>query len=133
LGKFLGKPFFGQIYHNEYQGKTYANLDKDGDFSISAPKSPVMEMGVPTGKYDEIPVPEMAVPPRLFLWEAPGITSAQYHEMWDSIYIEGEKDDGTSKNWIQNMILSEDNIALPGSKAEELFTKAEGLADLSLV
>jgi len=132
LSKFLGKAYLGQIVHNEYKGKVYANLDKDGDFQISAPRNQLVEMGVPTGKYEDIPVPEMSVPPRLFLWEAPNITNAQYHEMWDSIYIDGEKEDGSSKNWIQNLIISDENIALPGSKAEELFTKASGLSDLTL-
>lgn len=123
MGKFLGDAFLGTIFHNEYKGKIYANLDQDGVYSIQAPKSPVMDMGVPTGEYQDIVVPEMNAQPRLFLWEAPGMSNSAYHEMWESISIEGEKDDGTSKNWIQNIILSEENIALPGSKAEEMFVE----------
>ena len=121
LSRFLGHAFLGQVYHNSYKDKIYANLDKDGEFSIQAPRSPVMEMGVPTGKYEDIKVPEMNAKPRLFLWEAPGMPDSGTHKMWESIYIEGEKDDGTSKNWIQEMILSEENVALPGSKVEQLF------------
>ena len=121
MGKFLGDAFLGTVYHNEYKEKIYANLDRDGVYSVQAPKSPLMDMGVPTGEYQDIIVPEMNMQPRLFLWEAPGMSNSAYHEMWESIHIDGEKDDGTSKNWIQNLIMSDENIALPGSKAEEMF------------
>ena len=132
IGKFLKQPFLGTVFHNPYKEKDYANLDKDGEYSIQAPQMPVMEMGVPTGKYEDIPVPEMNIAAKLFLWESPGMTNLGYHEMWESLKIEGERDDGTSKNWIQNLILSDENIALPGSKAEELFVEKGKLSDMKL-
>lgn len=132
IGRFLGKAFLGTIFHNVYKEKTYANLDRDGDFAIGAPRSAVTSMGVPTGEFTDIPVPEMNVKPRLFLWDSPGMTDSAYQGMWESIFIDGEKDDGTSKNWIQNLILSNENVALPGSKVEELFVENGELSDLSL-
>ena len=133
LSRFLGHAFLGTIYHNEVGDKTYANLDKEGDFSIQAPRSPINDptTGLPTGEYQDLDVPEMNATPRLFLWEAPGMPVSGYHKMWESIYIEGEKDDGSSKNWIQNTILSEENVALHGSKAEELFVENGELSNLA--
>lgn len=128
--KFLNEPFMGQVYHNEYKEKTYANLDLDGLFSVTAARNPVLEMGMPTGRYEDIPVPEMSVQPRLFLWESKNMSDTNYMSMWDSIYIEGEKEDGSSKNWIQETILSPDNIALPGSQAERLFVEHGALDNL---
>lgn len=129
LSKFLGKPFLGQVFNNTWKEKIYTNLDKDGDFFIGAPKAPETDpgTGMPTGLYRDITVPEMNAVPRMFLWESPGMSKSNYHEMWESIYIEGEKDDGTSKNWIQLQILSEENIGLPGSVAEDLFLEKGAL------
>ena len=132
LSKFLGQPFLGTVVHNAYKEKIYANLDKDGDFLISAPRTPVNDAatGLPTGEYKDLVIPEMNVKPRLFLWESPGMSNSGYHTMWESIYIDGDKDDGTSKNWIQNTIKSEENIALPGSIAEQLFVEDGELSNL---
>lgn len=131
LSRFLGKPFMGQVFHSPWKEKIYSNIDKDGDFFIGAPHAPVTDpdTGMPTGTYRDILVPEMNVAPRMFLWEAPGMSKSNYHEMWESIYIEGEKQDGSSKNWIQEQILSVENIALEGSVAEDLFLE-KGALDL---
>ena len=43
-------------------------------------------------------------------------------EQWDSIFIDGEKDDGTSKNWIQNKIKGAVNFA--GSGVEQFLAAA---------
>lgn len=128
--KFLGKPFMGSVTHHEYKDKIYANLDRDGEFTIAAARNPVLEMGMPTGRYEDIPVPEMSVKPRLFLWESKNMADSNYHAMWESIYIEGEKEDGSNKNWIQETILSEENIALHGSQAERLFVEHGALDNL---
>lgn len=129
MSKFLGKPFLGQVFHNPYKDKVYANISKDGEFFIGAAQTPVIDeaTGLPTDQYQVITVPEMNATPRLFLWEAPGMTKTDYHAMWDTIYIEGEKDDGSSKNWIQETILSEDNLELHGSMAEECFVEKDKL------
>ena len=121
---FLGKAFLGQISHNtsEKTGKTYPNLDKDGVYNVGAPRTPVTDdLGTPTGEYTDIPVAEMNGEQRCFLWET-GVSDEVYKQMWDSIAIVGEKKDGTPfRNWMQERILSEDNIALPGSRAQRLF------------
>jgi hypothetical protein len=133
FASFLNKPFYGAIHHNEGKdGKVYVNLDKDGEYTIGAPKMPELDsVGTPTGSYKVIPVPEMNGEQRCFLWET-GVSDEVYKTMWDSIAIVGEKKDGTPfKNWIQEAILSEENVALPGSRAERLFAaNAEEVAAL---
>jgi hypothetical protein len=131
---FLNKGFLGEIHHNPSKdgSRVYVNLDKDGEYTIGAPRVAEVDatLGTPTGNYNAVPVPEMTGEQRCFLWET-GVSDEIYRAMWDSINIIGEKNDGTPfKNWIQDSILSEDNIALPGSRAEALFGKAAAL-DLS--
>lgn len=125
---FLGKPFYGNVHANVSlaNGKTYINLDKDGEYTIGAPRTPATdEMGAPTGEFVTIPVPEMNGSQRCFLWET-GVDDDTYRAMWTSVAIKGEKKDGTPyKNWIQEAILSPENIALPGSRAERLFSFGE--------
>ena len=125
MAKFLGKGFLGQIHHNKSKDgkKTYINLNAQGsdDFNIGAARVPVQdEMGVPTGKYKEVPVPPMHMDPRLFLWEPAGISDEQYAEMWASIHIDG-------KNYFQETIMGPENIAWPGSRAELLFGDGGGI------
>lgn len=134
LSKFLGEPYLGTVIHNKNGDKTYANLSKDGEYFINPPMVPETDpvTGLPTGKNKLIEIPPMSATPRLFLWEAPGATEAQVREMWDSIYIDGEKEDGTSKNWIQNQILSEENLELHGSMVEELFLEKGALSGVTL-
>jgi len=125
---FLGKPFYGQIHHNvsAVNGKTYVNLDSDGEYTIGAPRvAATDDMGAPTGEFNTIPVPEMNGAQRCFLWET-GVSDEVYRAMWDSVAIVGEKKDGTPyRNWIQDSILSADNVALAGSRAESLFAAGE--------
>lgn len=47
-------------------------------------------------------------------------------EMWDKLHIEGKRDDGTSKNFIQEKIMSAKNY--PGSDVERLVKSREGKA-----
>ena len=121
---FAGKGFLGEVHHNKSADgtKTYVNLDKDGVYTIGAPKVPVVDaLGAPSGEYNLVPVPELNGAQRVFLWET-GVSDEVYTQMWDSIQIVGEKNDGTPfKNWIAEAILSEDNLALPGSRAQALF------------
>ena len=125
---FLNAPFYGTIHANVSlaNGKTYINLDKDGEYTIGAPRvAATDDMGAPTGEFNTIPVPEMNGKQKCFLWET-GVDDATYKAMWDSIAIIGEKKDGTPyKNWIQEAILSPENEALPGSRAERLFKFGE--------
>lgn len=124
MSKFLGDGFLGQVYHNVSGDKTYANLDSDGVYSIRAPRTQVQDAAtnMPTDEWKDIVVPEMSVKPKLFLWESPNMSDSNYMSMFESIYIEGEYE-GKSKNWIQDTILSPENIALPGSTAERLFVE----------
>ena len=125
---FLGKPFYGNVHANVSlaNGKTYINLDKDGEYTIGAPRvAATDDMGAPTGEFNTIPVPEMNGAQKCFLWET-GVDDATYKAMWESVAIVGEKKDGTPyKNWIQEAILSPENEALPGSRAERLFKFGE--------
>ena len=125
---FLGKPFYGNVHANVSlaNGKTYINLDKDGEYTIGAPRvAATDDMGAPTGEFNTIPVPEMNGAQKCFLWET-GVDDATYKAMWESVAIVGEKKDGTPyKNWIQEAILSTENVALPGSRAERLFSFGE--------
>ena len=125
---FLGKPFYGNVHANVSlaNGKTYINLDKDGEYTIGAPRTPATdEMGAPTGEFITIPVPEMSGKQKCFLWQT-GVDDETYRAMWSSVAIRGEKKDGTPyKNWIQEAILSPENVALPGSRAERLFSFGE--------
>lgn len=58
------------------------------------------------------PVPEYAGKYLMFLWEHPTI------EAWDALHIEGARDDGTSKNFLQDKCLSA--VDFPGSALEGL-------------
>lgn len=116
--QMIGKPLLGQIYHNEWEGKKYANLDIDGAWSFAEPvmKDPIAGTSTP------VPVPEMHGTPKVFLWEADGLSDEQIVEMWESVYIEGTRinDAGKeiSKNWIQETIM--DNIEWEGSTVQAL-------------
>lgn len=112
FSQMLGDAFLGTIHHNKVDKKTYVNLNKDGEYTIGAPRitDPL------SAEIKEVPVPEMHGDSKMFLWENAGMTEEMIRYMWDSIYIDGERDDGTSKNWIQNTI--KDNIEWEGSATE---------------
>jgi hypothetical protein len=55
----------------------------------------------------------------MFLWEFPSL------EVWNSFKIDGQNDDGSSKNWIQNQILGATDFS--GSALETLL-KTSGVA-----
>lgn len=66
------------------------------------------------------PIPEAADELyRLFLWEHPTI------EGWDSLFIEGTRDDGTSKNFVQERVLGA--VDYEGSPLQQLLGGAAGL------
>jgi len=128
INKLLGKGFLGYIHHRTVgegdKEKTYVNLDSNGEFTIGAPviQIPDPVTGVPTSEKRPVPIPEMYGEPRLFLWENPHVSDKHYQMMWDSIYIDGSRDDGTSRNWMQERISSPDeNYLWEGSRAQKLF------------
>ena len=137
LAKFLGDGFLGKIYHNTVgegdKARTYVNLyEEPGDYTIGAPNVPITdETGLPTGEVRPIKIPEMNAQPRLFIWEAPGMSDEAYRDMFQSISIVGTKKDGSPKNnWLVDIILGPENVALPGSRTEALFVKDKELEGL---
>ena len=125
--QMIDKPMLAQIYHNEYEGKKYANLDIDGSWSFAEPlmKDPIAGTSTP------VPVPEMYGKPKVFLWEADGMTDTQVVEMWESIFIEGTRTDDAgkevSKNWIQETVMA--NIEWEGSTVQALTQEHISLDD----
>lgn len=121
--EMIGKPFLGTIYHNTgSDGKTvYANLNNDSGYSLQAPQ----QVDALTNTITPVPVPELVGTPKVFLWENAGVSDEDIQAMWDSIYIEGEREiekDGVkttqSKNWIQETIM--ENIEWVGSQTERV-------------
>ena len=86
----LGRTFMGTVKHRAKDDKVYHSLVLDG---FSALVDPI------TKKPYEVPeLPDNVW--GLFLWEAPTI------EDWNALHIEGTTDDGKSKNYIQDAMLS---------------------------
>jgi hypothetical protein len=122
--QMLGKPFLGTLHHNKDGDNTYVNLDDEqGKWCIGAPIQTDALLNTKT----DIPVPELHGDMKAFLWENTGVTDDQIKEMWDSIYIEGEREvkDAAgkvtgmkSKNWIQETIMQ--NLEWEGSVTQAL-------------
>ena len=128
--QMIGEAFLGEIFHNKSaDGKTtYANLDKDGAWSLKKP----VQVDALAATETPIPVPELDGTPKAFLWE-PGdaFTDDQIKEMWDSIYIDGtrtnDKGEEVSKNWIQETIM--ENLEWEGSVTQALTQEHISLDD----
>ncbi|QDP66068.1 MAG: hypothetical protein Unbinned4336contig1000_33 [Prokaryotic dsDNA virus sp.] len=125
--QMIGMPFLGEIYHNTVgegdKKQTYANLDSEGAWSLRAP----VQVDALTNSQTEIPVRELDGTPKVFLWESPGIEDDDIKAMWESIYIEGEREvedaktkekKTISKNWIQETIMK--NLEWEGSTTQAL-------------
>ena len=106
--QMIGQPFLGELFHNVVgagdKAKTYVNIDKDGAWSLKAP----VQVDAINNTSTTIPVPELHGTPRVFLWENKSLTEAQVTEMWDTLFIDGTRQDKdgveVSKNWIQEVI-----------------------------
>lgn len=111
FAQHLNGCFIGEIKHTKSGDKQYVNLALD---SIR----PAVQVDPMTGKQTPYPVPEVQNTKlfQLFLWNSPT------QEGWDSLYIEGTKPDGTSKNWVQEKIMGALNFA--GSPLEQLIGAA---------
>lgn len=127
--QMLGLPFLAEIFHNEVgegdKKQTYANMDKDGAWSFKAP----VQVDVINNTTAPLPIPPLSEPSRCFLWEVKGLEDKDIIAMWDSIFIEGEReveDRATkvktmvSKNWIQESIMT--NLEWEGSVTQALTT-----------
>lgn len=137
MAEFIGKPFLAEIYHNKSKDgeTTYANLDKDGNYSLKAP----VRIDLDTEEKTQIAVPELHGTPSCFLWENENIDDATYKAMWDSIYIDGTReveDKATkekkevSKNFIQETIMQ--NLEWEGSRCQGLTQETIVLDELSM-
>jgi hypothetical protein len=107
MAQGLNEHFKITITHNKGKGdnadKTYANFwNKDGEVGLGAPKH--QKDALDEDSIVDLPRGNPTSPIRIFLWGNPT------PETWDSLYIDGEKDDGTSKNWIQEKIMSATNF-----------------------
>jgi len=125
--QMIGQPFIADIYHvvsgeGEDQ-RTYANLDLEGAWSLRAP----VQIDALTNASTPVPEPELENEPKVFLWENASVTDEDIVEMWDSIFIEGEReveDAATkkmktiSKNWMQEAIMT--NMEWEGSVTQAL-------------
>ena len=91
--------------------RTYANLDNENGWLIY-PATRTNE------EDEEIPVnvPDANIPTRIFLFNKPRA------EDWAKLHVEGTREDGSSRNWLQETILSAVNF--PGSPLDAM------LADL---
>jgi hypothetical protein len=128
----LGKGYLATIVHaGEAKGEItkdnpakYANLQKDGAFTIAPPR----KVDALAGTDEPINVPELNGGMKLFLWDNPTI------ECWDSLFIDGtytkkvnDVETEVSKNWIQGML--KDALDFDTSKLYEML-QGGGLDDL---
>ena len=109
IAQMLGEAFILEIFHNTNPDtkRVYVNLDKDGEYGISAP----FIIDPLTEERKDINVPANIRPLRLFLWDFPN------KETWDSLFIDGTatrkvdgKDVEVSKNYVQEKILAATNF-----------------------
>ena len=104
FSQFLTEPFIINIkQRKDATGKvvgSYVDLKE-----ISAPVEPLSKQpySCPEVSTDLL---------KLFMWDTPT------KEMWDSLYIDGTREDGSSKNWLQEQIMKATNF--PGSPIEQL-------------
>lgn len=120
MSQLVGKPFFAQLSHNgEYDNLSNAA----GEWEIGAP----LYTDPMTTKVTELTVPEMDGDPQVFLYDHPELDEDDIREMWEGIFIDGTKPDGSSKNWIQNAI--RESINWDESKTKQA---VEGAAEIVL-
>lgn len=107
FAQLINGTFILPIVHNESgegeNKKVYANIDLE---NISLAVNPV------TDEPFDVPEVEDESLFKLFLWNRPS------KEDWESLYIEGKNDEGKSKNWIQDTLLSSPEF--PGSPLDLL-------------
>lgn len=125
MAQMLGEGFIADIFHYKPDDKrVYANLDKDGEWSLRAPFSvdPLTEAKT------AIPIPQPTKPLRIFLWKRPT------PETWASLYIDGTRtvktegapDKEVSKNWLQELIGKAKDYS--GSALEAMLNNLGGLS-----
>lgn len=119
--QMLGMGFLGEIFINKHKDKEYANLHLDGAWSLKKP----IQTDVLSGQSTPIPIPEAIQDLVGFLWENEAISDDDVVTMWNTLYIKGERENGDSKNWMQNTIM--DNVEWEGSRTQSLTQEFVGL------
>ncbi len=131
--QMLGKPLMGEIFHNDNgkegaEKQTYANLDDNGAYSFKAP----VQVDPLTDTKTPIPVAELHGTLQGFTWENESISDEDYVAMWESLHIEGTREDkdgkSVSKNWIQETI--QKNMEWEGSTLQALTEEHISIDDL---
>ena len=113
MAQMLGEEFLGRIYHNEgKEGKVFANLRNESGYSIKPPYIEDPE----TNETRKVRVPQALSQLRLFVWDQPS------KEMWDSIFIDGEYEEGKTKNVLQEWVLGAADFK--GSALDQLLAGA---------
>ncbi|BAG70377.1 hypothetical protein RSB1_gp19 [Ralstonia phage RSB1] len=107
--ELLGGDYIANVFHYENEGKTFATF-KDDATGIITVRAPFVENE--DGEPQRRKVPEAMTDIKAFLWDDPDM------DQWKSIFIDGEYDDGKSKNRFQNAI--KDALNFEGSPAEAL-------------
>lgn len=119
--ELLGNAYRAKVVHSaSADGKrTYVNLkENDKGYTIESPTFEDPETGEPR----TLAVDEPINPLKVFLWDYADL------EQWDDIFIDGQYDDGASKNRYQEEIKRAENIA--GSPIYELLVEAGREAEL---
>lgn len=104
MSQLLGKDFKAQVIHKisgaGETAKTYANLEDDNGWTISAPYNVTIDEETGEEVRNRMNVAPAISAMRLFIWNA---KSELLKKMWASIFIDGEYE-GESKNRIQEKI-----------------------------
>lgn len=111
FAQFIGEPF---LFHIDV--KTSKESKRQYNVVVWDKTAPAIHP-VTKQPYDVPQAPDEMY--RIFLWDNPT------KEDWDSLYIEGEREDGTSKNFVQEKILAALNYQ--GSPLQLLLEGGSGL------
>lgn len=119
MAQMLGEGFIGRVYHSTFQGRdgkdvTIAKLRNDTGYSIRPPYREDPE----TGESVKVKVPDAISQLRLFVWDLAD------KDMWDSLFIDGEYEEGRTKNIFQAAILEAENFE--GSPIHAVLSDADG-------
>lgn len=91
--------------------RTFANIWTDGAWQVSSLQKFDAE-GEPDGFFSVIPAQS---PTHIFLYDRPRRVD------WDGLFIEGTRDDGSSRNWVQERALAAVNFS--GSALEAMLSE----------